>query len=263
MRESSHAHRTHAIAAAASVTPVRIAVLSDIHSNLHALDAVLADIEREQPDDLWCLGDVVGYGPRPNECVDRVREAASLSLCGNHDLAVLGTIDIAEFSGDAAAAAMWTRGVLGEAQSDWLGSLEPAAERDGVELFHGSPRDPVWDYVLSDEAALASLEETSTPLVLVGHSHVALAISLVEGQLDGGLAPAETSVELDGRRWLLNPGSVGQPRDGDPQAAWLLIDSDARRATFRRVPYPIEQTQSEIFKEGLPLALAVRLSHGI
>ena len=117
--------------------------------------------------------------------------------------------------------------------------------------------------MLSDEAALASLEETSTPLVLVGHSHVALAISLVEGQLDGGLAPAETSVELDGRRWLLNPGSVGQPRDGDPQAAWLLIDSDARRATFRRVPYPIEQTQSEIFKEGLPLALAVRLSHGI
>jgi len=224
---------------------------------------VLADIQHEQPDELWCLGDVVGYGPRPNECVDRIGEAASLSLCGNHDLAVLGTIDIAEFSGDAAAAAVWTRGVLGEAQREWLGSLEPAAERDDVELFHGSPRDAIWDYVLSDEVALASFEETTAPLVLVGHSHVALAISLAEEGLDGGLAPATTTVELDGRRWLLNPGSVGQPRDGDPQAAWLLIDSDARRATFRRVPYPIEQTQAEIHKEGLPLALAVRLTHGI
>jgi diadenosine tetraphosphatase ApaH/serine/threonine PP2A family protein phosphatase len=251
------------MAATTTVTPVRIAVLSDIHSNLHALDAVLADIQHEQPDELWCLGDIVGYGPRPNECVDRIREAASLSLCGNHDLAVLGTIDIAEFSGDAAAAAVWTRGVLGEAQREWLGSLEPAAERAEVELFHGSPRDAIWDYVLSDEVALASFEETTAPLVLVGHSHVALAISLAEERLDGGLAPATTTVELDGRRWLLNPGSVGQPRDGDPQAAWLLIDSDARRATFRRVPYPIEQTQAEIHEEGLPLALAVRLTHGI
>ena len=242
---------------------MRIAVLSDIHSNLHALEAVLADIVGEQPDELWCLGDVVGYGPRPNECVDRVREAASLSLCGNHDLAVLGTIDIAEFSGDAGAAAMWTRGVLGEGQRDWLASLEPTAERDGVELFHGSPRDPVWDYVLTDEIALASFDQTTAPLVLVGHSHVALAISLVNGELGGGLAPAATTVELNGPRWLLNPGSVGQPRDGDPHAAWLLIDSGAGRATFRRVPYAVEQTQSEIYEEGLPLALAVRLTHGI
>jgi diadenosine tetraphosphatase ApaH/serine/threonine PP2A family protein phosphatase len=242
---------------------VRIAVLSDIHSNLHALDAVLADVEGEQPDEVWCLGDVVGYGPRPNECIDRVRESASLSLSGNHDLAVLGTIDIAEFSGDAAAAALWTRGVLGDEQRDWLGGLAPTAERDGVELFHGSPRDPVWDYVLSDEVALASFEQTAAPLVLVGHSHVALAISLADQQLGGGLAPATTTVELDGPRWILNPGSVGQPRDGDPHAAWLLIDADARRATFRRVPYPIEETQSEIHQEGLPLALAVRLTHGI
>jgi diadenosine tetraphosphatase ApaH/serine/threonine PP2A family protein phosphatase len=242
---------------------VRIAVLSDIHSNLHALDAVLADIVREDPDELWCLGDVVGYGPRPNECVDRTREVVSLSLCGNHDLAVLGTIDIAEFSGDAGAAAVWTRGVLGDEQRDWLAGLEPTAERDGVELFHGSPRDPVWDYVLTDEIALESFERTTAPLVLVGHSHVALAISLVGGELGGGLAPAATTVDLNGTRWLLNPGSVGQPRDGDPAAAWLLIDSDAGRATFRRVPYPIEQTQSEIYEEGLPPALAVRLTHGI
>ena len=117
--------------------------------------------------------------------------------------------------------------------------------------------------MLTDEIALASFEQTTAPLVLVGHSHVALAISLVAGQLGGGLAPAATTVDLDGTRWLLNPGSVGQPRDGDPHAAWLLIDSEAGRATFRRVPYPIGQTQSEMYKEGLPLALAVRLTHGI
>ncbi len=247
----------------ATVPAVRIAVFSDIHSNLHALDAVLGDVDREQPDELWCLGDVVGYGPRPNECVDRVREIATLSLCGNHDLAVLGTIDIDEFSGDAAAAALWTRGVLGDSQREWLDRLGPAAARDGVELFHGSPRDPVWDYVLSDEVALASFQRTSAPLVLVGHSHVALAISLVDDELGGGLAPAETTVALDGTRWLLNPGSVGQPRDGDPHAAWLLIEPDERRATFRRVPYAIEQTQAEIHERGLPPALASRLSHGI
>ena len=208
-------------------------------------------------------GDVVGYGPRPNECIDRVRAIAALSLCGNHDLAVLGTIDIAEFSGDAGAAAVWTRGVLGDEQRDWLSGLQPTAERNGVELFHGSPRDPVWDYVLTDEVALASFQRTSAPLVLVGHSHVALAIALVGEHLEGGLAPAATTVELDATRWLLNPGSVGQPRDGDPHAAWLLIDSDARRATFRRVPYAIEQTQAEIQEEGLPPALAARLTHGI
>lgn len=224
---------------------------------------MLADIDREQPDELWCLGDVVGYGPRPNECVDRVREVATLSLCGNHDLAVLGTIDIDEFSGDAAAAALWTRGVLGDAQREWLGGLEPTAARDGAELFHGSPRDPVWDYVLSDEVALASFARTTEPLVLVGHSHVALSISLEADQLGGGLAPAGTTAELDGTRWLLNPGSVGQPRDGDPHAAWLLIEPEARRATFRRVPYPIDQTQAEIHERGLPPALAARLSHGI
>jgi diadenosine tetraphosphatase ApaH/serine/threonine PP2A family protein phosphatase len=242
---------------------VRIAIFSDIHSNLHALDAVLADIDHAEPDELWCLGDVVGYGPRPNECVDRVRETATLALCGNHDLAVLGTIDIAEFSGDAGAAAVWTRRVLGDEQRDWLGGLEPTAVREGFELFHGSPRDPVWDYVLSDEVALASFELTSAPSVLVGHSHVALAISLQGDHLGGGLAPAETTVELDGTRWLLNPGSVGQPRDGDPHAAWLLIEPTAGRATFRRVPYPIDQTQAEINEQGLPPALAARLSHGI
>jgi diadenosine tetraphosphatase ApaH/serine/threonine PP2A family protein phosphatase len=243
---------------------VRIAVFSDIHSNLHALEAVLADIERESPDELWCLGDVIGYGPRPNECIDLVRERTTLSLCGNHDLAVLGSIDIAEFSGDAARAAHWTRGVLAEPERAWLSELSPTAQREGAQLFHGSPRDPIWDYVLSEDAAFTSLELTTAPVVMVGHSHIPLAIARDEtGELEGGLAPAGTEETLGERRWLLNPGSVGQPRDGDARAAWLLLDTTAGQASFRRVEYPIETTQAEMAEAGLPSTLAARLAHGI
>jgi diadenosine tetraphosphatase ApaH/serine/threonine PP2A family protein phosphatase len=242
---------------------MRIAVVSDIHSNLHALETVLADVERESVDELWCLGDVVGYGPRPNECCDLVRERAAISLCGNHDLAVIGSLDVREFSGDAAAAARWTTGVLGAEQHAWLSSLEPLGRRGGAQLFHASPRDPVWEYVLSEPAALAGLEATEAPLVLVGHSHVALAIEWDGKRLDGGLAPAETVVELPGARWLVNPGSVGQPRDGDPRAAWLLVDDEAGRAVFRRVAYDVARTQEEIRDRGLPDALASRLAHGV
>src|SRR5579885_1979646 len=124
---------------------MRIAFVSDIHANLHALESVLADIDGETVDEIWCLGDVVGYGPRPNECCDLVRERMTLSLCGNHDLSVLGVLDVDEFTGDAAAAARWTRRVLGESQRDWLASLAPLARRDRFELFHASPRDPVWE----------------------------------------------------------------------------------------------------------------------
>lgn len=241
---------------------MRIAVFSDIHGNLHALEAVLAEIDGEGVDEIWCLGDVVGYGPRPNECVDLVRERAQLSLCGNHDLAVLGTLDIADFSGDAAAAARWTQGELGEEQAAWLRGLEASATRRDAELFHGSPRDPVWDYVLSEEVALASLLETTAPIVLVGHSHVALALTWNEERIDGGLAPAGKEAELAAGRWLLNPGSVGQPRDGDPRAAFLIVEPGVT-ATFHRVPYPIEETQAEMRREGLPETLAERLARGV
>jgi diadenosine tetraphosphatase ApaH/serine/threonine PP2A family protein phosphatase len=244
---------------------MRLAVVSDIHGNLHALEAVLADVERESVDELWCLGDVVGYGPEPNRCCDIVRERAAIALCGNHDLAALEALDIAEFSGDAAAAARWTSGVLGDEQRAWLSSLQPLGRRGRAQLFHASPRDPVWEYVLSEPVALAGLRATDAPLVLVGHSHVALALGLAgEGDgLDGGLAPGGTTIELATTRWLLNPGSVGQPRDGDPRAAWLLVDDERGRATFRRVVYDVERTQEEIRDRGLPDALASRLAHGV
>ncbi len=241
---------------------MRVAVISDIHANLHALEAVLGAIDEEAPDELWCLGDLVGYGPKPNECCALVEARAAVCLCGNHDLAVRGTIDLAEFSGDAGTAAAWTRDVLAESAHAFLDRLEPAGKADGVALFHGSARDPVWEYVLSDEAAITTLLLTEEQVVLVGHSHAALQIALGEAVLQGGLAPAGTELELAGARWLLNPGSVGQPRDGDPRAAYLLLDLDVQQATFRRVAYDIESTQTEMRAVGLPNALVERLSLG-
>ena len=242
---------------------MRVAVISDIHGNLHALEAVLRDVGAESVDELWCLGDVVGYGARPNECCDLVREHAAVSLCGNHDLAVLGTIDITDFSGDAGTAARWTQGVLEDDRRAWLGSLQPSGGRDGVGLYHASPRDPVWEYVLSEHVALLALRATRDPLVLVGHSHVPLALGLEGDVIAGGLAAGGTELDVRGRRFLLNPGSVGQPRDGDPRAAWLLLDLAAGSASFRRVVYPVAETQAEIRAAGLPETLASRLEHGI
>jgi diadenosine tetraphosphatase ApaH/serine/threonine PP2A family protein phosphatase len=242
---------------------MRVAVVSDIHSNLHALEAVLAAIDADAPDELWCLGDLVGYGACPNECCAAISERADVCLAGNHDLAVRGTIDLAEFGGEAGVAASWTRGVLEPEAQALLDRLEPEGTAQGVALYHGSARDPIWEYVLDDETALATLEIAASPLVLVGHSHVALRVVQSSGGLDGGLAPAGTECELDGVHALLNPGSVGQPRDGDPRAAYLLLDLDMQHASFRRVEYDVERTQREIREAGLPALLAERLELGL
>jgi predicted phosphodiesterase len=242
---------------------MRVAVISDIHANLHALETVLGEIDEESPDAVWCLGDLVGYGPRPNECCARVRELADVCLVGNHDLVALERLSVEDFNTEAAAAARWTRSELDSESRSFLESLQPSADLEHAQLFHASARDPVWEYVLTDEAALATLVLTTAPVVLVGHSHVALSIALQDGALlTGGLAPDGMRVELEGPRFLLNPGSVGQPRDGDPRAAWLLLDFDARFASFRRVAYPIERTQREMRDAELPEALSARLAIG-
>jgi diadenosine tetraphosphatase ApaH/serine/threonine PP2A family protein phosphatase len=241
---------------------VRVAVVSDIHGNLAALEAVLAAIEAERTDELRCLGDLVGYGARPNECCAAIEARAGFCLVGNHDLAVRGTIDLEEFSGDAGAAARWTRDVLAPDALALLERLSPEGTRDGVATFHGSARDPVWEYVLSDEAALATLAVTEEPVVLVGHSHVALHVTTDGDEVEGGLSPDGTELDLRDRRALLNPGSVGQPRDGDPRAAYLVLDLAERTASFRRVEYDVERTQSEIREAGLPEMLAARLRLG-
>jgi len=265
-RKYAATSQTTTAAAVIVATPqaghLRVAVLSDIHANLHALEATLAAIDADPPDELWCLGDLVGYGPRPNEVVEIVRERARICLVGNHDLGVLERLDLDEFTPDAAAVARWTRTVLLDETRAYLESLEPEARVEGAELYHASPRDPVWEYVISPDTALAALEVTVAPVVLVGHSHIALSISLAEGALDGSVAPEGTEADLDRARWLLNPGSVGQPRDGDWRAAWLELDFDSRAARFHRVEYDVSHTQAEMAERDLPQALAERLEHG-
>jgi diadenosine tetraphosphatase ApaH/serine/threonine PP2A family protein phosphatase len=243
---------------------MRVAVISDVHANLYALEAVLAEIDREPPDAIWCLGDTVGYGPRPNECCDLVRERADLVLTGNHDLLALGSAEVAlgEFNPEAAEASRWTAEQLSDASRRFLEPLKPTADAEGAQLFHGSPRDPVWEYVLTELIALDSLTLTHAPLVLVGHTHVATGLLLNGERLEGGVAPDGTDASFDEHRCLLNPGSVGQPRDGNPHAAFLEVDFGAKRAKFRRVPYPVERTQQEIRERGLPDSLAERLAHG-
>jgi predicted phosphodiesterase len=241
---------------------MRIGVFSDIHGNLHALEAVLQSIDDDRPDVIWCLGDVVGYGPRPNECCDIVRDRSDLCLVGNHDLVVTGVLSVNEFNEDAAAAAIWTSDVLTKESREYLDSLKPLARAEGLQLFHASARDPVWEYVLTEEAARATLELTEAPVVLVGHSHVALALTIEDGDVSGGLAPAGTEIVLFEGRWLLNPGSVGQPRDGDARAAYVLLEPERGLASFRRVDYPVERTQAEIRERGLPESLAARLARG-
>jgi diadenosine tetraphosphatase ApaH/serine/threonine PP2A family protein phosphatase len=244
---------------------VRLAVISDVHGNLYALEAVLAEIDKDPPDEIWCLGDTVGYGPHPNECCAVVRERCSRCLVGNHDLLALGAegVDLEDFNPDAAAASVWTREHLTAESRAFLSSLEPKAAVDGFELFHGSPRDPVWEYVLDADAVAQSFALTEAPVVLVGHSHIATAAILADGNIEGGVAKADFSAALGAGRWLLNPGSIGQPRDGDPRAAWLRVDVEAGEARFRRIAYPVARTQAEIRERGLPDSLAERLAHGM
>jgi len=242
---------------------MRVGVISDIHGNAAALETVLEALEDERLDAVWCLGDLVGYGPEPNRCCELVAHRADLSLVGNHDLGVLGTIPLDEFSPDAAAAARWTETVLTDYSRSYLESLRPEARVDGAEFFRASPRDPVGDYVLSEPVARESLEMTEAPVIMVGHSHVPLAMLLENGRANGGLAPGGHEADLARGRWLLNPGSVGQPRDNDPRAAFLILDFEENRATFMRAEYPVERTQSEIRAQGLPETLAQRLALGL
>jgi predicted phosphodiesterase len=241
---------------------MRVAVISDIHANLHALEVVAEAIERETLDAVWCLGDLVGYGPQPNACCAWAAERTQICLAGNHDLGVIGTLDLADFSPDAEAAASWTRTVLDDSARAYLAALPSSAEQNGVGLFHASPRDPVWEYVLTWEAARDAIQDSGRDVTMVGHSHVPLAIADGRGSI-GGHAVGGTEIDLAAGRWLLNPGSVGQPRDGDPNAAWLLLDLETKRASFRRVPYDHARTQTEIRELGLPDALAERLAHGV
>ena len=240
-----------------------VAIVSDIHGNRHALEAVLADVASTDARELWCLGDVVGYGADPNDCCALIRENASVCLAGNHDLAVTGTILLDEFSHGAALAARWTQEVLADDHVEWLRSLSPQGDEEGVGLYHASPRDPIWEYVLSTLLAELCLDVAEERVCLVGHSHVALSFVRPEGEAaTGDTRRAGDALDMSDGEWLINPGSVGQPRDGDPRAAWLLLDTGSWQAEWRRTPYDIAGAAAAIRAARLPDSLAERLEYG-
>ena len=245
-----------------------VAVLSDIHSNLAALDAVLDSLGTV--DVVWHLGDVVGYGPEPDAVVDRLRAIDAVGVRGNHDDAVYEAGEAEYFNSFAAAAVAWTRARIWPATRDWLKALPPALVHaaEGFTLVHGSPRDPIGEYMAAPWIADECLPDVATPHCLVGHTHVPVVFRQTAGRAGSAGRAVEIRVapdrplRLDERRCVLNPGSVGQPRDGDPRASCLLLDTDAGLATWHRVPYDIRATQAAILSAGLPPWLAHRLSVG-
>lgn len=241
-------------------------VISDVHANLEALEAVLADAGQRGYDEVWFLGDAVGYGPDPNACVERLRALQPrVWLAGNHDWAALGRLDLAAFNPEARLATEWTQAQLLPEVRALLEGFSPRMDdlEQGLTWVHGSPKHPVWEYILDSSVAAAGFEAFRTDLCCFGHTHVPMLYA--EG-LDGvercRPAPGQPLNLEAGTRYLLNPGSVGQPRDGDPRAAYALVDLDARKATIHRVDYPIERVQEKILAADLPPRLALRLGFG-
>lgn len=243
---------------------MKILVISDVHANLTALEAVLNDVEGDAYDAVWCLGDLVGYGPDPNECVARVRALPDLiCLIGNHDQAALGKIPLARFNVDARLAADWTRAALTDESLEYLLSLPSHVTVGQFTLAHGSPRQPVWEYILDPQVADANFGAFSTDFCLVGHSHLPLIFLKPDPD-----TPTLPQAVPWGDCWamtprlILNPGSVGQPRDLDPRAAFAMLDTEALTWTPRRAAYAISDVQSRMQTAGLPERQALRLAAG-
>jgi len=240
---------------------VRVAVLSDIHANLPALQAVLAAVG--PVDAIWHLGDAVGYGPQPNEVVERLTREGAVGVRGNHDSAATGLIDADWFNEDARVAVEWTARVLTPASRAALLALPERRTQGAFTLVHGSPRDPIWEYIASTEVARAGLEALGTRYGLFGHTHDPRVFRAQGGTVET-LGPSDhAELQLDERPVLLNPGSVGQPRDGDPRASALVLDLAAQRATWHRVAYDIAEVQARMREVGLPRRLVDRLDRGL
>jgi len=247
---------------------MRVLLLSDIHSNYQALTAVVRDARDRGPvDAIWNLGDTVGYGPDPGQCVRFLQDEGAVSVAGNHDLGAIGRISLSDFNPYAAAACRWNGSQITHEEAAFLGSLPLRVEEGPFTLAHGSPRDPVWEYLFSEDTARQNFPLFNTPFCLVGHTHVPLAFTLEDRdgrqQCRGALLAPEVPLKLEqGIRLIYNPGGVGQPRDGDPRAAYLIYDVSAGTVELKRVPYDIAVTQEKMARAGLPRFLIERLAIG-
>ena len=242
---------------------MRLAVLSDIHSNLPALEAVLAAIDGlGGVDGIRVLGDIVGYGPHPDEVVARLRAEGAVAVAGNHDRAAVGGDEIEWFNADARAAIEWTRGRIGVETSAWLTDLPERLVDGDFTLVHGSPRDPTWEYILDSSIAAANLAAFDTPHALFGHTHLPIAYRRQGPRMRETVPDPGDELAVGTARTMLNPGSVGQPRDGDPDSSWLLLDTERGLATWQRTPYDRAATQAAMRRVGLPSRLVARLDHG-
>ncbi len=241
------------------------AIIADIHANLAAFTAVLDDIERQVGvEKVWCLGDIVGYGPDPHECIELLCQTNHICVAGNHDWAAIGKIDTSEFNPDAAAACHWTAQQLSSADVEYLTSLPLTIQEGDFTLVHGSPREPIWEYLVSTGIAKENFAYFKSQFCLVGHSHVPLVFTYSEN--DGYSSSqflTNIGLALGRNRLIINPGGVGQPRDGDPRASYAIYDSETRQIRLYRVPYDIRSTQDRMVKHGLPIRLVARLSYGV
>lgn len=241
---------------------MRILIISDIHSNLTALDAVLADAGKV--DAIWCLGDLVGYGPDPNECIQRIRQLPNLvCLIGNHDAAVANTIDIASFNNEARIAVLWTQQIISTVNLEYLQGLSSHTVIDSVSLAHGSPRQPIWEYLLDTRTATQNFDYFETPFCFVGHSHLPVIFKMDTGKRNADLSiPEVYSCNAMTPRAIYNPGSVGQPRDRDPRASYAIYDPEAQTWDYHRVSYDIPSVQERMKSVNLPQRHIQRLSSG-
>ena len=242
---------------------MRILIISDIHANLAAFEAVLDEAD-ENWDKIWCLGDIIGYGPDPNECVARLREHEHLSLSGNHDWAVLEKLDISSFNQDARTAIQWARDTITDETRDYLKTLPPMLQPDETfTLAHGSPRQPVWEYILDEGTAAVNFSYFDTPYCLVGHTHSPVIFEQIDAIRVMPYAPIyDQPLQLEEARLIINTGSVGQPRDSDPRAAYAFLDTETLTWTFHRVAYDIKWTQQRMRNHKLPNRLIQRLERG-
>lgn len=244
---------------------MRYAILSDIHSNLTAFQSVIQDIDsRGGIDELWCLGDTIGYGPDPGSCIDLLRQYNTVCVAGNHDLGSIGKIDIADFNSDAAVTCRWTGNNITQEQKEFLANLPLTIQKGQFTLAHGSPREPVWEYLLTANRAYVSFGYFDTTYCLVGHSHVPVVFKYKEGESNCSFSEpiSEAVVHLGTERLIINPGSVGQPRDGDPRASYIIYNSAESTITYHRVPYDISAVQKKMVDLRFPSMLAARLTYG-